>query len=345
MKSWLLRCIAPFCLIVLTHPSEAAPKPAYKMIASVPLGGGEHWDYVTFDPSQNRVYVSHGDHVTVVDAKSRTVVGSIGTLPGGTHGIGIVPKFNRGYTDDGRAGTASAFDVRTFKTDMTIPAAPDADGVQYDPASGHIFVVNGDSGSITVIDPASNKAIANITVGSGLEAAVPDGSGKLYVDGAERNNLVVIDTKSNAIIAQWPLPDCVKPHGIAVDANARRVFVTCVNSRMDIVDADSGALAASEPIGTFSDGAAFDPSRKLALSANGDGTLSVIREIDPDHFEALTPVPTVRSARTIAIDPASGLLYLPAADIAKIDMPTTPGGRIHVDFVPNSLRLLVFQPN
>ena len=319
-------------------------KPAYKLVATIPLGEGERWDYVTFDPSQQRVYVSHGDHVTVVDAVSRSVIGQIGPFPGGTHGIGIVPHLGRGYTDDGKAGTVGAFDIKTLKVGSTLPAAADADGIVFDRPSGHVFVIDGDSGSITVIDPEANKPVATIAIGASLEAAVSDGKGKLYVDGADNHDIIEIDTRSNTVLAHWPMLDCQRPHGIAVDSDARRVFATCTNKKMVILDADSGKIVATEPIGAYSDGAAFDPVRKLALSPNGDGTLSVILEKDADHFVPLDAVTTLPSARTIDIDPATGRLYLPAADIAKIDPPTKPGGRPHVTYAPNSLKLLVFEP-
>ena len=343
LKHIPLACSAVLLLSASVLAAEPA-KPPYKLVASIPLGDGERWDYVTFDPSQNRVYVAHGDHVTVVDATSRTVIGQIGPFPGGTHGIGIVPQLGRGYTDDGKAGSVGAFDLTTLKVGGTLPAAPDADGIIFDVPSGHIFVINGDSGSVTVIDPSANKSIATITIGAGLEAAVSDGQGHLYVDGADNHEIVEIDTRSNTILAHWPMADCQRPHGIAIDSVTRRVFATCVNKEMVILDADSGKILATEPIGAYSDGAAFDPVRKLALSSNGDGTLSVILEKDADHFVPLDTVTTQTSARTIDIDPRSGLLYLPAADIAKIDPPSTPGGRPHVTFVPNSLKLLVFEP-
>jgi YVTN family beta-propeller protein len=307
---------------------------AYTLVETIPLGAGERWDYVTFDPSTKRVFVSHGDHVTVVDPQARAIVGDIGIAPGSS----------RGYTDDGKAGTVAAFDLRTLKVQSTLSAKPDADGIVFDPASGHIFVIEGDSGTISVIDPKTNTVTATITVGSGLEAGTADGAGKLYVDGADAHDIVEIDTQKNTVAAHWPMPDCVRPHGIAIDAVARRVFSTCANRQMVILDADNGRIVAAMAIGAGSDGAAFDPVRKLACSSNGEGTLSVIREIDADHFAALDPVPTARSARTIAIDSRTGRIFLPAADITKVDPPSTPGGRPHVTFAPNSLKLLVYAP-
>jgi YVTN family beta-propeller protein len=317
---------------------------SYKLVASIPLGAGERWDYVTFDPATNRAYVSHGDHVTVVDTQSQTVVGQIGTFPGGTHGIGIATESGRGYTDDGKAGTIGQFDLKTLKVQKTLAAKPDADGMVFDTASGHLFVIEGDSGTIDVVDPKTNAVIATITVGAGLEAGDVDGAGKLYVDGADAHDIVEIDTRKNAVLAHWPMPDCVRPHGIAVDAAARRVFSTCSNQKMTILDADNGRVVANEPIGSFSDGAGFDPVRKLAFSSNGEGTVSLIHEVDADHFVALDPLATAKSARTMAVDQHTGRLFLPAADIAKIEPPEKPGGRPHVTYAPNSLKLLVFAP-
>jgi YVTN family beta-propeller protein len=207
-----------------------------------------------------------------------------------------------------------------------------------------VFVINGDSGSITVVDPEKNSAIANISVGAGLEAGEVDGLGKLYVDGAENHEIVEIDTKKNTIDAHWPMPGCTRPHGIAVDPATRRVFATCINNVLIVLDADNGAIITKLPIGSSSDGAAFDPVRKLILSSNGEGTLSVIQEKDAQTFVSLDATKTAPSARTIAIDPQTGRLFLPAADIAKIDPPTTPGGRPHFTYVPGSLKMLVLDP-
>jgi len=327
-------------LSAAAHAAETPPP--YKLVKTIPLGAGERWDYVTFDPRANRVYVAHGDHLTVVDAAKDVVIGHVGTFPGGTHGIAIAAGV--GYTDDGKAGTVVAFDPRSFQVLKQIPAAPDADGIIFDSVSRHVFVINGDSGSVTVIDPASNTAVKTIAIGKGLEAAVADGKGNLFIDGAEDHDVIAIDTRTNAVLAHYPMPGCRRPHGIAVDAETRRVFATCINKIMVVMDADNGTNIATLPIGGFSDGAAFDPKRKLALSANGEGTLTVVQEKDADHFVLLGDVKTMPSARTIDIDPATGRLFLPAAEIAKAEPPSTPGGRPHVTYVPGSLKLLVLAP-
>ena len=333
---------AGMAALVPAHPAgQAAP---YVLEKTIPLGAGERWDYVTYDPVDKRAYVAHGDHVTVVDTVKGAVVGEIGPFPGGTHGIAISHSVGHGYTDDGKAGIVGVFDVATLKVIKTIPAAPDADGIILDPASGHVFVIDGDSGVITVVDPKTDSALTTIKIGAGLEAGGVDGKGHLYVDGADQHDIVAIDTKTNAVTGHWPMSACEKPHGIAVDASARRIFASCANKVLVEVDADKGTNLASAAIGGFNDGAAFDATRKLVLSSNGDGTLTVLQEKGGNALVPMGDVTTVRSARTIAIDPESGRLFLPAADIAKIEQPTTPGGRMHITFAPGSMKLLVYKP-
>lgn len=353
LQTWRSHLLKLFAAIVVATsmslmPSSAAiadqASPAYKLTATVAIGSPDRWDYVVFDPPSNRIYVAHGPEVTVIDAQKETIIGTIGQFPGGTHGIGVSTATGTGYTDDGKAGVAIPFDLATLKTATPIPTAPDADGIVFDPASNHVLVINGESGSVSVIDPAKNVVIATIDGGGGLEFGLVDGLGKFFVDGAEKGEIVRIDTKTNRADEHWPMPGCVKPHGIAMDSQTRRLFVSCANQVMVVVDADSGRNVASLPIGNYTDFAAFDPIRKLAFSSNGDGTLSVVQEKDANTFVALTPIKTALSARTMAIDPKTGRLFLAAADVAKVDLPNAPGGRPHVTFVPGSLKLLVFEP-
>ena len=326
-------------------PLRAAQGEApYHLTKSVPLGPGEKWDLITFDPEAGRAYVAHGDRVTVVDTEKGETIGDVGPFPGKAQGIAIVPGGARGYTDDSKRGVAIAFDLRTLKPVKDIAARPDSDSIVYEPVTRHVFVINADSGSITVIDPASDGAVGAIDVGAGLEAGVADGRGELFVNGVEKNEIVRIDARTEKVTARWPMPDCERPHGLAIHMQTRRLFATCVNRTMVVMDADNGTTVTHLPIGGFSDGAAFDPVRKLAFSSNGDGTLSVVKENDPQHFEPLESVQTPIGARTMAIDPRSGRLFLVAAKVEKMVPAAMPGGRSTISYVPGSLQLLYFDP-
>src|SRR5579859_697841 len=320
------------------HAADAPP--TYKVTRTVPLGAPDRWDYVVFDPPSHRVYVAHGDTVSVVDGRDGHVIGKVEGIPGGTHGIGVSAATGKGYTDDGKAGEAVAFDLKTLKLGAHIPAADDADAIAVDPVTGHIFIVEGDPASVTVIDPKTDKAIATINGGGKLEYAVADGRGHLFVNGAGKRDIVSINTRTNAVDAHWPIPDCASPHGLAIDRAGHRLFVSCVNSLMTVLNADTGAVVASVPIGKGTDAAAYDPKRHLVFSSNGlDGTLSVIRQTGPDTYVPAATIPTAVSARTMSIDPETARLYIAALEMIPA---TTPGGRGTPR--PGTFRLMFLDP-
>lgn len=323
---------------IAAQPAFAAP--AYTLAASIPLGAPDRWDYAVADPSGGRVYVAHGDRVAVVDAHKLTLVGEVQGIPGGTHGTAISTPTGQGFTDDGRNGQAIAFDLKSLAVTRRIPAAEDADSMTIDPVSGHVFVIEGDPGTITVVDPRSDTAVATIAVGEKMEYAATDGRGSLYVAGVAKRDLLRIDGRSNTVTARWPTPDCAAPHGLAIDAARRRVFVGCENQKLMVVDADSGRVVAELPIGRGNDAVAYDPVRRRVFASNGrDGTVSVFQQASADTYAPLDPILTQVSGRTMTVDPKTGDVFVPAA---QLDPNSPPGGFPHAE--PGTLKLLVFKP-
>jgi len=345
MKS-RLRIITPvFALagLALSCAAAAQTAPDYRVVKQAALGAPDRWDYVVFDAGSDRVFVAPGNELTVVDGSSAEVTGHVKSFPGITHGIAVVAASNRGYTDEGESGKAASFNLKTLAVEQHIQAAEGADAITYDPVSNHVFIINGDAGSITVIDPKTDAAVASILVGGKLEYAVPGENGKLFVNGAARREVVSIDTATNKVLARWPVPECDSPHGLAIDGASHRLFVSCLNEKLNVVDSHSGAIVATVPIGKGSDAVVFDPKRQLLFSSNGkDGTLSVIAEKDPAHYVALAPIKTAISARTMGINPATGRLYLAAADVNPTATPDKKTGRLPT--VPGSLKLLFLDP-
>ena len=269
--------------------ADEAGKPLYAISKVVPIGAPDRWDLLSDDAATHRVYVAHGDRVTVVDGRSGALIGQVEGYPGGTRGVVIVPGAGRGYTDDGDAGVAGSFDLKTLKPLKSVKAEADADAIVYDPITGHVFVVDSDPGKVTVVDPHTDKVMATLDGGGKLEIGAADGAGEVYINGEARREVLRIDARSNAIDAHWPIPDCESPHGLAVDAKALRIFVSCANKRMVVVDGHSGKQFVSLPIGARTDGAAFDPITRRAFSSNGDGTLTVIGEHGPNGYVVLEP--------------------------------------------------------
>jgi len=335
---------AALFLMTLTGAALSQPGPAYKITKAVTLGAPDRWDYVVFDPVLNRVYVSHKETVTVVDGTSGALLGHIDGIAGTTHGIASVHAEGKGYTDDSDAGIAVSFDLKTLKVINRIKAEPDADGIVYDTASGHVLVIDGDSGKVTVIDPKTDKVLATIDGGGGLEFGVSDESGKFYVDGAEKGEIVRMDTRTNTTDAHWPMPGCVKPHGLAIDRKNAILFASCANKVMTVVNAKSGAVLQTLPIGDGTDFAEFDAQRGLAFSSNRDGTLSIIAEKSPTEFVALPSVATAFGARTMALNPKTGRIFLVTADVTVNEAVPATDFRHRYTVKPGSVKLLFLDP-
>lgn len=319
---------------------QAHAAPRYTLTKTVPLGAPDRWDYVVADPGTARVYVAHGDRVTVLDARSGAVVGQVEGMPGGTHGVAISAATGQGFTDDGEKGEAVAFDLKTLKVLRRIPAADDADGIALDPVTGRVLVVEGDPGTITVIDPRTDAAVATVNGGEKMEYLAADRAGHVYVAGEAKGDLLKVDPRTAKVLARWPMPACKSPHGLAIDQKGGRVFMGCANGRMMVVDTGTGRLVADLPIGLGNDAVAFDPVRRRVFSSNGhDGTVTVYQQTSPDRYQATEPIRTAVSARTMAVDPRSGRLFVVAADT---EPNATPGGRPRIK--PGTTRVMIFDP-
>jgi DNA-binding beta-propeller fold protein YncE len=328
--------------------SSAAP---YRLAQTVRLGPPNDWDYLAYDPSSGRVFVAHGNRLTVVDASSGKIVGHVGPIPGGPHGIAFDHAAGVGITDDGRIGQAVIFGLKTLKIVKRLTIQRGADAVTFDPVSGHAFVIDGDTGDIAVIDPARGRVVTFVHVGGDLEYAVPGGHGELYVNGVTHHEIFRINTATNRIDARWPMPQCRKPHGLAIDTVTHRLFSSCQNRRLVVVDSENGTVVSAVPIGGGTDADRFDPNSKLVFSSNGfDGTLSVIREINADTFVRVATIKTALSGRTMALDPATGRVFIAAARPPSVEAwqkwaaAFRAGKHVNAPFVPDSLELLVFDP-
>jgi YVTN family beta-propeller protein len=333
------------CASQPASPSEPA---SYRITRTIPLGAPDRWDYVVYDAPSHRVYVSHADRLEVIDGRDGRTIGQVDGFAGGTHGVAVVAAAGLGYTDDGDAGEVGSFDLKTLHSvGQRIKAAEDADSMTFDPVSGHVFVVNGHGGTLTVIDPKTNSGLATIETGASLEYIVSGGNGKVYVNGEAAGDIVRVDVGTNRVDARWPMPGCVAPHGLAMDVANHRLFSSCANAVLEVVNADSGAVIATLPIGRGTDAAAFDPKRHLIFSSNGvDGTLSIIQERDANTFKSLGDIKTAPAGRTMGVDPDTGRLYVVGAEFAEPPPPTAPGevASLRVKIVPGSLKLLFLDP-
>lgn len=326
------------CVAVLIASTAAAGSVAYRVAESFPIGGDGKWDYPSVDSVAQRLYLSRGTHVVVVDTRTGHIVGDIADTPG-VHGIALATELGRGYISVGKADRVKVFDLKTLDVIATVEAGAKPDAITYEPKTQRVFVFNGHSSNSTVIDAATNKVVATIALGGAPEFARADGAGTVYVNIESTNELVALDAERGQATARWPLPGCEGPTGLALDAAHRRSFSVCANKTMSILDLKTGRPVATLPIGGGVDGAEFDADSQNAFSANGDGTLTVVHEQDPEHFAVGQILPTARGARTITLDSTRHRLYLPTARFEA----TTPAqsDEYKGDVVPGSFSVLV----
>jgi YVTN family beta-propeller protein len=334
-----LRSLVLSLLLVLAGATFAASR--YHLIKKIPLGGEGGWDYLTFDPGSGRLYIARATHVIVLDTASGKVAGDIPDTAG-VHGIAPVPEFGRGFTSNGRAGTVTIFDLKTLAVIGHAKTGENPDAIVYDPASKRVFAMNGRSGDATAIDAGTGKVAGTVPLGGKPEFAVADGRGRIYVNIEDKSEMVALDSQKLAVVARWPLAPCEEPTGLALDPEHRRLFVGCSNKLMAVVDADGGKVITTLPIGSGVDATAFDPGLRYAYASNGEGTLTVVHEDEPDKFTVVENVTTQRGARTMALDPSTHQVYLVTADLAPTP-PSAPGQpRKRPAIVPDTFVVLVF---
>ena len=289
----------------------ATGKPgAYHIVARYVIGGEGGWDYLRVDTTAHRLFVTRNNRVSTVDLATGKVLAELPGLNKG-HGAAWSEATQRGFATSGGDSSVVTFDLATLKELGRTTTADDTDAILYDASSNHVFAMNGDAHSISVIDPASGKRVgANIPLGGLPEFAVVDGAGKLWVNIESTNEIVELDTRALKVLRRWSIKPCSEPSGLAIDVAHSRLFSVCGGSRtMVISDAVKGAVVGSVPIGAGTDGAAFDPSTGNAFSSNGDGTITVVHEAAPNHWKVVQTIRTMTGARTIALDPVTHRLY------------------------------------
>lgn len=298
----------------LASAADAASGPAhYAVHDRWQLGAPSHWDYIDIDPVRHRLYVTRGDHVDVLATGSGKLAGTIAHTEG-VHGVAFAQDLKLGFTSNGRANSVTVFDLDTLQPRQEVKVAGvNPDAILYDPSTRKLYTFNGRSADVSVFDASTMRPLATIPVGGKPEFAAADGAGHVFVNVEDKGEIVSIDAHADRVLAHWQLKGCEEPTGLALDTAHRRLFSVCANRVMAVTDSASGKPVAQVAIGGHPDAAAYDASSATVFASNGEGSLSVVRQLDPDHYEAAT-VPTLKGARTMAFDHDSKTVYLPTVE-------------------------------
>jgi YVTN family beta-propeller protein len=288
----------------------------YAFDKKIPVPGDGGYDYMAIDDVNHHLFVSHGTSFNVIDLATEQPIGVIEGMKG-VHGIAIVNEVNKGFISDGKDNAVVVVDLTTFKiiTKIALPST-DEDAIIYDPYSKKVFVFNGDSKNTCVIDINTLALVKTIDLGGGPEFAVSDGQGLIFNNIEDMNTLKVIDTKTLAVKATYPLSPCGGPTGIAYDAANKRLFSGCrANKGLSVIDATTGKVVATLPIGAGVDAVVYDPATKLVICSNGDATATIIQQSSADSYSVIQTLATKVRAKTMALDKSTHKIYFSVADL------------------------------
>jgi DNA-binding beta-propeller fold protein YncE len=312
----------------------------YKVVNRYSIPGVGGFDYVTLDDTARRLYVSHATQVEVMDADSGKLVGAIMDTPG-VHGVAIASGLKHGFTSNGRENKVSMFDPTTLQLIKKIDVGKGPDGIYYDERTKRVFTNNHGTHDVTAIDAATGEVVGTVKVNGDGEQAVIGKDGLIYVNSEEAAEVVVFDPKSLEVKKRFPIGVAKTPTGLAYDAQTNRLFIGCRDEpKMVVMDAATGKVINSFPIGARVDYAAFDPASRLIFFSCGDGTLSIYHEKSANDYEDAGAVKTQPSAKTLAFDPKTKKIFLPAAEYQETP-PSEPGKRPTRSVKPGTFIVLV----
>jgi DNA-binding beta-propeller fold protein YncE len=349
-------CVLAFALVLLAPAVfNAAPGSSssdYHLIRNIPLGGVGGWDYVTVDPQAKRVYIPRSEDIQVVDEASGKIIADITGMKG-LHGVAVAPEFNRGFaTGNDPEAEVYLLDLKALKVTgkITPPGAKGSDSLYYDSVTKRAFINTAGSNNAQVVDGKTGEMIGTVNFPGRPEAAVSDGKGNMFVNIVDKDQVVEYDAKSFAIKNTWSSAPCTKGYGIAMDTAHRRLFLACQPSPTSgvlvVMNADSGAVVASMPIGIGSDGAAFDPGTGNAFATcrdSGDGqngATYIFHEDSPDKYSKVAEVKTIYGARTVALDPKTHHVFSIATEKNEPVPPTEKNPNPRPRPVPSSFMVV-----
>jgi len=303
------------------------------------VGGEGGWDYLLADSSVQRLYITHGGRVEVLDAATGKSIGAITGLKG-THGVALDDSGRYGYISDGGANAVVVFDRKSLQTVTSISAGTNPDGIVFEPVTKTVWAFNGRSKDVTVIDTNTQKVIATVALPGKPEFPVADGKGFVFDNIEDKNMIVRLDAKDPKVTATWSVSPCESPSGLAIDRAGRRLFAVCDEKKMAVVNADTGKVIATPAIGDGPDAAGYDSKSNLAFSSNGEGSVTIV-DASNGSYKVKQTLATQQGARTMTLDPVTGKIYVVTAQFGPRPAATASNPRPRPAIVPGSFTVIV----
>jgi len=289
----------------------------YKVLDTAQLMGNGGIDYVCADNDGRRVYVPRGTNTFVFDLDTHKYIGTVAGIGG--HDVAIDTATHHGISSSSPLGM---FDTKTLEKIKTIDVQGRPDGILFEPLTDRVYVFSHQAPSITVIDPKDGSVAGTIDVGGAMEQARSDGQGHVYADVEDEKRIAVVDVKTLKVITKLDLGDTAgEPGGLGLDVKNHILFAMCADPNVCVVvNADTGKVLATLPIGNGTDGGGFNPNTMEAFSSQRDGTLTIIKESSPTNFVVEQTVTTKAGCKTSSLDTKNNHIVL----ICTERLPGTP---------------------
>jgi DNA-binding beta-propeller fold protein YncE len=320
-----------------------AAEGAYHVIKRIPVPGNGGWDYVAADSDARRLYVSHDTEIVVLDLDSGEIFGRITGGPD-MHGAAFAPELGRGFISQSNPGSVVIFDLKTLAKIGEVRVGDDPNGIICDRYTKRIFTADRGSKRVTAIDAKTGAIAGTIeNLGGRTEHLASDEAGHVFLNMQDRNTTLKLDAKELKLLETWPTAPCQAPSSMDMDRAHARIITGCRGAGMMIaMDANSGKIAASNPIGGGVDAAEFDPKTGLAYFSTGaDGMLWIYKQKTPDQYELVEKVATQPGMRTMAVDRKTGKIYVAGAELGPKPAPSPANPRGRAPVLPGTFSVLV----
>lgn len=340
MKRVLLLSTA--CLLALVPAATLAQESGpYKILTDKKVGGTGGWDYVYADSANRNLYIPRMGTA----GTSRVSVFNLDTLAPVTEfpenaGHGVAVAAGHGFSS---SSPVIMWDARSLKQLKTIPVTGRPDGILADEFNDRIYILSHAVPNVTVIDAKDGALLGTFNVGGDPEQAVSDGKGHLYIDIEDKAGIAIVDAQTMKMTGKIDLTGkadgCA---GLAIDRKNGLLFAPCREPHvMAIVSTATSQVLETLPIGNGSDGAIFNPDTMEAISTQGDGTLTVVKEKSPTSFAVEQTLATPRGARTLTLDPKTGHVITITSDFGPTP-PAQPGQKYaRPPQIPDTFQIVV----
>ncbi len=332
MKPKVLRYVTAASVLTVTMAllapplvmrGTAQPSPlgghTLKQVATIDLPGppGRRFDYLTIDDEGRQLFSAHlaAGLLHVIDLRNNTVVASVADVPG-VEGVAYIGEGRKVYTSNWYEKKIGVVDLGQMKVVKKIPTEDKPDGIAYAAPFHKAYVSDERAKVVAVIDTREDRAIGAVRFDS--ETGVPQYdpvAKKVYVNLQDQHVLAVVDPATDTVVGRYPITGCKGNHGLAIDPERRRAFLSCEgNDILAVFNLETKQVIARLPMAKGADVVQFDPGLGRIYVACGSGAVSVFQMDDPDRFRKIEDVRVPRKVHSLVVDVRTHRVYAPAEE-------------------------------